>query len=187
MNILVTGGAGYIGSHTCVELLQRGFGVVVVDNLSNSRTVALERVRQITGTAPVFVQADVRDRRDLDAVFERHGIDCVIHFAGFKSVSESIARPLDYYDDNLFSTIVLCETMLAHGITRLVFSSSATVYAPDNEMPLDETSRTGGCSNPYGWTKLMAERIFPMPPVPTPDAPSRSCAISIPSEPILQA
>ena len=160
MNILVTGGAGYIGSHTCVELLQRGFGVVVVDNLSNSKAVALDRVRQITGKDLLFIQADVRNRSVLDDIFKRHEIACVIHFAGLKSISESIAKPLDYYNDNLFSTIVLCESMLAHGVTRLVFSSSATVYAPDDEMPLLETSRTGGCSNPYGWTKLMAERIL---------------------------
>lgn len=160
MNILVTGGAGYIGSHTCVELLQRGFGVVAVDNLSNSSAAAIDRVRKITGRDLPFVRADVRDRKALDAVFERHQIACVIHFAGLKSVSESVEKPLAYYGNNLSATLSLCEAMQAHGVDRLVFSSSATVYAAGNEMPLEETARTGDCTNPYGWTKYMCERIL---------------------------
>ena len=160
MKILVTGGAGYIGSHTCVELLQRGFGIVVVDNLSNSREQSLDRVRQITGKDFPFFKADIRDRPALDAIFAAHRFSCVIHFAGMKAVGESVAKPLEYYDANLGSTIALCQTMKAHGIRRIVFSSSATVYAPGNAMPLDETSRTGGCTNPYAWTKYMSERIL---------------------------
>jgi UDP-glucose 4-epimerase len=160
MNILVTGGAGYIGSHTCVELLQKGHAVVVADNLSNSSAQSLERVAAIAGTAPEFAECDVRDRAALDALFSRHAFDCVVHFAGMKSVSESAEKPLEYYDDNLASTVALCETMKAHGVDMLVFSSSATVYSRDGEPPLGETAQTGNCSNPYGWTKYMCERIL---------------------------
>ena len=160
MNVLVTGGAGYIGSHTCVELLQRDMGVVVVDNLVNSSPRAIERVEQITGKHVDFYVKDVRDREAMNAIFDRHRIDCVIHFAGLKAVGESVAMPLEYYDNNLFSTVTLCEVMRDHGVKNIVFSSSATVYSGDNEMPLREASRTGMCTNPYGWTKYMSEQIL---------------------------
>ena len=160
MNVLVTGGAGYIGSHTCVELLQRDMGVVVVDNLVNSSAKAIERVEQITGKHVDFYVKDVRDREAMNAIFDKHQIDCVIHFAGLKAVGESVAMPLEYYDNNLFSTVTLCEVMRDHGVKNIVFSSSATVYSGDNEMPLREASRTGMCTNPYGWTKYMSEQIL---------------------------
>ena len=160
MNVLVTGGAGYIGSHTCVELLQQDMGVVVVDNLVNSSPKAIERVEQLTGKHVDFYVKDVRDREAMNAIFDKHRIDCVIHFAGLKAVGESVAMPLEYYDNNLFSTVTLCEVMRDHGVKNIVFSSSATVYSGDNEMPLREVSRTGMCTNPYGWTKYMSEQIL---------------------------
>ena len=160
MKILVTGGAGYIGSHTCVELLNKGMDVVVVDNLVNANAKSLERVQQIAGRDLSFYQVDVRDRNELDKIFTKHDIDCVIHFAGLKAVGESVSMPLEYYDNNLNSTIVLCQTMREHGVKDIVFSSSATVYSSDNEVPLAEDSRTGMCTNPYGWTKYMNEQIL---------------------------
>ena len=160
MNVLVTGGAGYIGSHTCVELLNRGYGVVVIDNLVNSNPKAIERVEQITGKKVAFYENDVRDRAALDRIFEKHDIGCVIHFAGLKAVGESVAMPLEYYDNNLNSTVQLCKAMKDHGVKDIVFSSSATVYSGDNEVPLKETSKTGNCTNPYGWTKYMSEQIL---------------------------
>lgn len=158
--VLVTGGAGYIGSHTCVELLNNGYEVVVVDNLCNSHEESLNRVRKITGKDVVFVKADVRDEEALEKVFSSYKIDCVIHFAGLKAVGESVAKPMEYFDNNLNSSIVLCRVMKRHNVNNLVFSSSATVYSGDNEMPLKETSNTGNCTNPYGWTKYMSEQIF---------------------------
>ena len=160
MTVLVTGGMGYIGSHTCVELLQQGMDVVIIDNLVNSSAEAGKRIEQITGRSVTFYEADVRDRKKLDEIFTRHSIDCVIHFAGLKAVGESVAMPLEYYDNNLGSTITLCEAMRAHGVKNIIFSSSATVYSGDNEMPLYETSKTGSCTNPYGWTKYMCEQIL---------------------------
>ena len=160
MTVLVTGGAGYIGSHTCVELLNRGMNVVVIDNLVNSSEKSLERVQQITGKSLDFYKEDVRKRAVLDSIFEKHNIDCVIHFAGLKAVGESVQMPLEYYDNNLFSTVTLCEAMRDHGVKKIVFSSSATVYSSDNDMPLKESSRTGMCTNPYGWTKYMSEQIM---------------------------
>jgi UDP-glucose 4-epimerase len=160
MQILVTGGAGYIGSHTCVELLNRGMDVVVIDNLVNSSAKSLERVRQITGKDLAFYQKDVRDRAALDEIFEKHDINCVIHFAGLKAVGESVQMPLEYYDNNLFSTVTLCEAMRDHNVKNIVFSSSATVYSSDNTVPFSENSRTGMCTNPYGWTKYMNEQIL---------------------------
>ena len=160
MNVLVTGGAGYIGSHTCVELLERGHGVVVIDNLVNSSAKSLERVQSIAGKDLAFYENDVRDRAALDRIFEKYDIDCVIHFAGLKAVGESVAMPLEYYDNNLFSTVTLCEAMRDHKVNKIVFSSSATVYSGDNDMPLRETSKTGMCTNPYGWTKYMSEQIL---------------------------
>ena len=160
MTVLVTGGMGYIGSHTCVELLQQGMDVVIIDNLVNSSAEAGKRIEQITGRSVTFYEADVRDRVKLDEIFTRHSIDCVIHFAGLKAVGESVEMPLEYYDNNLGSTITLCEAMRAHGVKNIIFSSSATVYSGDNEMPLYETSKTGSCTNPYGWTKYMCEQIL---------------------------
>ena len=160
MNVLVTGGAGYIGSHTCVELLEKGYGVVVIDNLVNSNYKSIERVEQITGKHVDFYQNDVRDRAALDSILEKHDIGCAIHFAGLKAVGESVSMPLEYYDNNLFSTVTLCEAMRDHGVKDIVFSSSATVYSGDNDMPLREVSKTGMCTNPYGWTKYMSEQIM---------------------------
>jgi len=160
MNVLVTGGAGYIGSHTCVELLNCGHSVVVIDNLCNSNPKSLERVQEITGKEVIFYAGDVRNEALLRRIFTAHSIDCVIHFAGLKAVGESVAQPWRYYDNNLNSTLVLTKVMEAVGVKKLIFSSSATVYTADNEMPLREDSRTGGCTNPYGWTKYMTEKIL---------------------------
>ena len=160
MTVLVTGGMGYIGSHTCVELLKQGMDVVIVDNLVNSSAEAGRRVEQITGKGVTFYEIDVRDRERLDEVFRRHDIDCVIHFAGLKAVGESVRMPIEYYDNNLNSTLVLVQTMRAHNVKKIIFSSSATVYSGDNPMPLYETSKTGNCTNPYGWTKYVCEQIL---------------------------
>ena len=169
MTVLVTGGMGYIGSHTCVELLQQGMDVVIVDNLVNSSAEAGRRVEQITNKGVTFYEIDVRDRERLDEVFRRHEIDCVIHFAGLKAVGESVRMPLEYYDNNLNSTIVLVETMRRHNVKKIIFSSSATVYSGDNPMPLYETSKTGNCTNPYGWTKYVCEQVL------------RDCVVADPS------
>ena len=160
MTILVTGGAGYIGSHTCVALLESGHEVVVVDNLCNSNPKSLERVEQLTGKRVKFYPGDVRDEGLLRQIFAENAIDAVIHFAGLKAVGESVAQPLRYYDNNLNSTLTLVKVMTEAGCKKLIFSSSATVYSGDNEMPLRETSRTGNCTNPYGWTKYMTEQIL---------------------------
>ena len=160
MNVLVTGGAGYIGSHTCVELLNEGYGVIVIDNLCNSNPKSLDRVRAITGKDLTFYEGDVRDEALLRKIFASHEIGCVIHFAGLKAVGESVAEPWRYYDNNLNSTLVLTKVMADVGMKNIIFSSSATVYTADNEMPLREDSRTGGCTNPYGWTKYMTEQIL---------------------------
>ena len=160
MNVLVTGGAGYIGSHTCVELLESGYGVIVIDNLCNSNPESLKRVQELTGKSLKFYEGDVRDEALLTRIFAENEIGCVIHFAGLKAVGESVAMPWEYYDNNLNSTLVLTKVMKKVGMKRLIFSSSATVYTADNEMPLKETSRTGGCTNPYGWTKYMSEQIL---------------------------
>ena len=160
MNILVTGGAGYIGSHTCVELLNSGYGVVVIDNLCNSNPKSLDRVRELTGKELTFYEGDVRDEALLKKIFAENDIGCVIHFAGLKAVGESVSIPWKYYDNNLNSTLVLTKVMKEVGMMNIIFSSSATVYTADNEMPLKETSRTGGCTNPYGWTKYMTEQIL---------------------------
>ena len=161
MKVLVTGGAGYIGSHTCVELLERNMDVIVVDNLVNSSEKSIDRIEKITGKRPEFHKVDVRDRNAMNKIFDDNpDINCAIHFAGLKAVGQSIAMPLEYYDNNLFSTVVLCEVMRDHGVKNIVFSSSATVYTGDNEMPLKESSHTGMCTNPYGWTKYMSEQIM---------------------------
>ena len=160
MNVLVTGGAGYIGSHTCLELLESGYGVVVIDNLCNSNPKSLDRVKELTGKKLKFYPGDVRDEALLTKIFQENEIGCVIHFAGLKAVGESVAKPWEYYDNNLNSTLVLTKVMKRFGMKNIIFSSSATVYSADNEMPLKETSRTGGCTNPYGWTKYMTEQIL---------------------------
>lgn len=160
MNVLVTGGAGYIGSHTCLELLESGYGVVVIDNLCNSNPKSLDRVEELTGKKLKFYPGDVRDEALLTKIFQENEIGCVIHFAGLKAVGESVAKPWEYYDNNLNSTLVLTKVMKRFGMKNIIFSSSATVYSADNEMPLKETSRTGGCTNPYGWTKYMTEQIL---------------------------
>ena len=160
MNVLVTGGAGYIGSHTCLELLEKGFGVVVVDNLCNSSEKSLDRVEKLTGKKIRFYEGDVRDEALLRRIFQENEIGCVIHFAGLKAVGESVAQPWRYYDNNLNATLVLTKVMNEVGVKNLIFSSSATVYTADNEMPLREDSRTGHCTNPYGWTKYMTEQIL---------------------------
>ena len=160
MNVLVTGGAGYIGSHTCVELLNRGHGVVVIDNLCNSNPKSLDRVMELTGKTLKFYEGDVRDEALLRRIFTENEIGCVIHFAGLKAVGESVSIPWKYYDNNLNSTLVLTKVMADRGMKNIIFSSSATVYTADNEMPLRENSRTGGCTNPSGWTKYMTEQIL---------------------------
>ena len=160
MNVLVTGGAGYIGSHTCVELLECGYGVVVVDNLCNSNPESLRRVKEITGKDVKFYEGDVRDEALMRKIFAENEIGCVIHFAGLKAVGESVSMPWEYYDNNLNSTLVLTKVMKEVGMKNIIFSSSATVYTAGNEMPLKEDSVTGHCTNPYGWTKYMTEQIL---------------------------
>ena len=160
MNVLVTGGAGYIGSHTCIELLESGYGVIVIDNLCNSNSESLVRVQELTGKTLKFYEGDVRDEALLRKIFAENEIDCCIHFAGLKAVGESVAQPWRYYDNNLNSSLVLTKVMEDVGMKNLIFSSSATVYSGDNEMPLRETSKTGNCTNPYGWTKYMTEQIL---------------------------
>lgn len=161
MNVLVTGGAGYIGSHTIIELLAAGHAVTVVDNLSNSSEESLRRVRTITGKDVAFHQFDVCDKAKLAAVFDSTAFDAAIHFAGLKSVGQSVSQPLAYYRNNIDSTLSLCEVMQAKGVRKLIFSSSATVYGTPEKLPLDETCRTGvGITNPYGQTKYMIEQIL---------------------------
>ena len=157
--VLLAGGAGYIGSHTAVELLENGYDIVVADDLSNSSEESLERVKKITGKDFPFYEADVCDKTALDKIFEENAIDAVIHFAGKKAVGESVAMPLEYYRINLNATLSLCESMIEHGVKNIIFSSSATVYSADNKVPFTENSHLG-CSNPYGWTKLMNEQIL---------------------------
>lgn len=160
MAILVTGGAGYIGSHTVLALLERGDDVVVIDNLSNASRTSLIRVAELAGKKPVLYVADILDKVALKEIFADHSITDVIHFAGLKSVSESIKVPLTYYENNVTGTLVLLDEMLAAGVNHLIFSSSATVYGNPEKIPLDEQSRTGGTTNPYGTSKLMVEQIL---------------------------
>ena len=160
MSILLTGGAGYIGSHTCVEMLNAGYDIVVVDNYSNSSPEALKRVKELTGKDFPIYEADVCDGEAMNALFDREKIEAVIHFAGYKAVGESVQKPLMYYRNNLDSIMTLLEVMRAHDVKRLVFSSSATVYGMQEKMPLTEDMPIGGCLNPYGWTKCMIEQIL---------------------------
>lgn len=161
MNILVTGGAGYIGSHTVVELLNQGNDVIVLDNLSNSSLESIRRVEKITGKKVAFVISDVQNKANLEQIFSNHKIDAVIHFAGLKSVSESITDPLTYYRCNIESTLVLCDVMAQFSVKQLIFSSSATVYGLPEKLPIRESNRTGvGITNPYGQTKHIIETIL---------------------------
>ena len=160
MNILLTGGAGFIGSHTCVELLNAGHQAIIVDNYVNSQPEATKRVEKITGKAVKVYEADCCDKAALTQIFDENDIDAVIHFAGLKAVGESVSIPLTYYRNNLDSTLTLCEVMAAHGCKRLVFSSSASVYGVPETVPLREDMFCKGCTNPYGWTKYMIEKIL---------------------------
>ena len=160
MNVLVTGGAGFIGSHTVVELLNEGYGVIVVDNLCNANKEALNRIEKITGKKVTFYETDVRNAAEMENIFATHKIDWVIHFAGLKAVGESVAKPIEYYDNNLISTLVLVETMKKFGVKNIVFSSSATVYGDPAELPLKETSIMNPTTKPYGTSKVMQEQIL---------------------------
>ena len=160
MYVLVTGGAGFIGSHTVVELLQAGYEVVIIDNFSNSSPLVLSRIEGIAGKRPLLIEGDIRDRALLDDVFKQHEIDAVVHFAGLKAVGESVQKPLEYYDNNVSGSVVLFEAMRDAGVKRLVFSSSATVYGDPEEIPISENCPIGVPTNPYGMSKLMVERIL---------------------------
>ena len=160
MKIMLAGGAGYIGSHTCVELLNAGHEVLVVDNLANSSEKSLERVREITGKTVKFEKADILDRAALDRIFEENAVDAVIHFAGLKAVGESVAKPWEYYENNIAGTLTLVDVMRKHGVKNIIFSSSATVYGAPEVMPITEECPKGSCTNPYGWTKSMIEQIL---------------------------
>ena len=160
MRILVTGGAGYIGSHTCVELLNEGYDVVVVDNLYNSSEKALARVEQITGKKVTFYEADLLDRAAIDAIFDKEQVDAVIHFAGYKAVGESVQKPIEYYHNNMTGTLMLCDSMRNHGVKNLIFSSSATVYGDPLEIPITENCPKQNPTNPYGQTKSMLEQVL---------------------------
>ena len=160
MNVLLAGGAGYIGSHTCVELIEAGHSVVIADNFANSCPEAVKRVEEITGTTIPLYEADVCDKDAVESIFSENKIDAVIHFAGLKAVGESVAKPLLYYRNNIDSTLTLLEAMKKHGVNNFIFSSSATVYGTPETVPLVETMPTGSPTNPYGWTKLMMEQIL---------------------------
>lgn len=159
MKILLTGGAGFIGSHTCVELIEAGYDVVIADDLSNSKPLVLERLKELTGKEIKFYQVDIADSEKMDDMFAKEKFDAVIHFAGFKAVGESVSKPVMYYRNNLGTTLTLLEIMAKHNVNNIVFSSSATVYGVPESVPLVEGMKTG-CTNPYGWTKLMIEQIL---------------------------
>ena len=160
MSILVTGGTGFIGSHTCVELLNAGYDVVILDNLCNSKKIVLERINELTGKHPTFYKCDIRNSEQLVRMFQQENIEAVIHFAGLKAVGESVQKPLEYYDNNIGGTVTLLNCMKAFGVKKIVFSSSATVYGEHNESPLKEDMKTGGTTNPYGTTKYYIEQIL---------------------------
>ncbi|MCR5459065.1 MAG: UDP-glucose 4-epimerase GalE [Acetatifactor sp.] len=160
MKILVTGGAGFIGSHTVVELQNAGYDAVVLDNLSNSSEKSLERVEKITGKKVPFYKADILDREALNEIFDKESIDAVIHFAGLKAVGESVAKPWEYYENNIAGTLTLVDVMRKHGVKNIIFSSSATVYGDPAIIPITEECPKGQCTNPYGWTKSMLEQIL---------------------------
>lgn len=158
--VLVTGGLGYIGSHTCVQMIQQGMQPIILDNLHNANLEVLNRIEALTGTKPTFYQGDVRDKAILDIIFASHQIHSVIHFAGLKAVGESVQKPIEYYDVNVNGTLVLVESMKKAGVKSLIFSSSATVYGEPEHIPLTENSRIGGTTNPYGTSKYMVECIL---------------------------
>ena len=161
MSVLITGGAGFIGSHTAVEFLNAGYDIVIMDNFSNSKPVVLDRIREITGRDFRFYKADLLDSASMDKIFDENpDIDSVIHFAGFKAVGESVAKPIEYYHNNVTGTLLLTDSMRRHGVKTIVFSSSATVYGDPDEVPIKETARVGNATNPYGETKVMIERIL---------------------------
>ena len=160
MNVLLAGGAGYIGSHTCVELINAGHDVVIADNFSNSCPVAVERVEELTGRKIPLYEADVCNRDAVEKIFSENKIDAVIHFAGLKAVGESCEKPVEYYRNNIDSTLTLLEAMKKHGVNNFIFSSSATVYGTPETVPLVETMPKGSPTNPYGWTKFMMEQIL---------------------------
>lgn len=160
MAVLLTGGAGYIGSHTAVEFLENGIDVAVVDNFSNSSPKAIERVEKLTGKKVALYEADVCDKEKMREIFKANEFDAIIHFAGYKAVGESVAKPIAYYRNNIDSALVLCELMTEFKVPGIVFSSSATVYGVPETVPLVETMPTGNCTNPYGWTKYMIEQIL---------------------------
>ena len=160
MSILVTGGAGYIGSHTCIELMKAGYDVIVVDNFYNSKKEVLNRIAELSGKKFTFYKCDIRDKKGLTEIFKNESVDAVIHFAGLKAVGESCQKPLEYYDINVNGTLVLCDVMKENGCKKIVFSSSATVYGMNNVSPLKETMEAGGTTNPYGTTKYMIEIIL---------------------------
>lgn len=159
-NILLAGGAGYIGSHTAVELLNSGYSVIVADNYSNSCPEAIKRVEKITGKSVKTYELDITNSGKLDKVFQDNKIDAVIHFAGLKAVGESVTEPVKYYRNNIDTTLTLLETMKKHDVKNIIFSSSATVYGAENSVPYKEDMERGTCTNPYGWTKAMMEQIF---------------------------
>jgi UDP-glucose 4-epimerase len=159
MTILVTGGTGYIGTHTCLSLIEAGYEIIIVDNLSNSKRQALDRIEEISGTSLKFIQADIRDHSELRRIFRQNKIDAVIHFAGLKAVGESVVKPLLYYDNNVTGTISLCEVMNEFGVKTIIFSSSATVYGDPQSVPITEDFPLSA-TNPYGWSKLMIEEIL---------------------------
>ncbi len=169
MAILITGGTGFIGSHTVVELIKDGREVVILDNLSNSKRCVLKRIEQITGVLPKFYEADLLDYAATETVFKENDIDSVIHFAGLKAVGESVEKPLEYYHNNLTGTLNLCDLMRKYSVKRIVFSSSATVYGSPAEIPITEQCPKGICTNPYGWTKWMIEQILTDLTVADPD------------------
>ena len=160
MKILVTGGTGFIGSHTCVELLNSGYEVVIADNLYNSKELVVDRIETITGKRPVFYNLDICDREALNELFDKENIDAAIHFAGYKAVGESTQKPIEYYHNNIESTLTLCDVMRKHGVKKIVFSSSATVYGDPAFVPITEECPLGETTNPYGATKSMQERIL---------------------------
>ena len=160
MKILVTGGTGFIGSHTCVELIEAGHDVVIIDNLYNSQSDVVDKIERITGTRPAFYEADCCDEEVLETIFNEHAIDAAIHFAGYKAVGESVQKPIMYYENNIMSTLALCKVMAKHNCKRLVFSSSATVYGNPKSVPIFEDFPLGPTTNPYGTTKLLIEGIL---------------------------
>ncbi|MCO7068556.1 UDP-glucose 4-epimerase GalE, partial [Vibrio paracholerae] len=160
MKVLVTGGMGYIGSHTCVQMIDAGMEPIILDNLCNAKEKVLDRIEMISGLAPVFYQGDVRDEALLDSIFAEHDIKAVIHFAGLKAVGESVAKPLEYYDNNVNGSLVLARSMRKVGVKNIIFSSSATVYGDPASVPITESFPTGATTNPYGRSKYMVEECL---------------------------